>query len=127
MGLGNSHQVLKELAASILEDRGFIVKLEKRIYIPEDTAPPNYANSRYKQSWFSVDVYGERDGEIIMYEIGHCERNKLEWLRKYVGKVIHMPFLTQYTPGFYHITRKNYVLTEEENSLATPNITNRKW
>ena len=127
MGLDNSHQTLKELIASILGDRGFSVKMEKRIYIPKDIAPPNYANSRYKQSYFSVDVYGERGEEIIMYEIGHCERNKLDWLRKYVGKVIHMPFLTQYTPGFYYRPRKNYVLTDEENSLATPNITNRKW
>ena len=127
MSLGNSHQVLKELIASILEERGFSVKMEKRIYVPKDIAPPNYASSRYKQSWFSVDVYGERDGEIIMYEIGHCERDKLDWLRKYVGKVIHMPFLTQWTPGMYYRPQTYQELTEEENMLATPNITNRKW
>lgn len=72
-------------------------------------------------------MYGERDGEIIMYEIGHCERIKLEGLRKYIGNVIHIPFLTQWVPSFYQKPIKNYVLTDEENQLATPNISRRKW
>jgi len=91
------------------------------IYCPENIAPPgrNYLYDRCKQSWFSVDVYGERDGEIIMYEVGHCERNKLDWLRKYVGKVIHMPFLSQWMPGFYRKPEKKCGLTEEERWFVT--------
>jgi len=121
MSLGNSHQVLKELLALKLENSGFSVKVEKRIYCPENIAPPgrNYLYDRCKQSWFSVDVYGERDGEIIMYEVGHCERNKLDWLRKYVGKVIHMPFLSQWMPGFYRKPEKKCGLTEEERWFVT--------
>lgn len=125
--LENSHQVLKELVASRLADRGFSVKVEKRIYCPEDIAPPNYVDSRYKQSYFSVDVYGERNGEIVMYEIGHCEYIKLEWLRKYVGKVIHIPFLTKWIPDFYRKPEKKYILTEEERWFITRRLSNRLW
>lgn len=86
-----AHDRLCELAKSQLEGRQFIVELEKRFF-----------GGKY-----IVDVYGERGGEVIMYECGGLYggyKSKIDWLRKHVGKVIHMPYLDQWIVRKYEST-----------------------
>ena len=119
-----SHGILKNVIASTLMNRGYTVEIEKRIYTPEDIAPCGCC-------WFSVDVYGERNGEVLMYEVGHCEQYKLDWLRKHIGKTIHVPFLTKWIPKslmYESQRRKKWPPTQDQiNGLDTPNISARRW
>ena len=104
MAPSRAHEILKITAKKILEDMGFIVKLEKLIECPSDIGPSDHPDrdrvheyiSAGKKSAYGIDVYGERDGEIIMYEVGYCHKIKLNWLRKHIGKTIHMPYLDQW-------------------------------
>ena len=94
--LMDPHNILMCRYGKILEDRGFLVSFEQRIYPPDYLINPL---TDEEQEHFRIDVYGERgDGEVLMYEVGYCKQYKLNWLRKHVGKVIHVPFLTQWTP-----------------------------
>lgn len=94
----NAHFILTDLAASILANKGFSVEIEKYIKCPEDIAPLGNVSNH---SHFFVDVYGERDGEIIIYECGGCKQLKLDWLRKHIGKTVHMPYIDQWCPKEY--------------------------
>lgn len=82
------HKRLCELAGTYLRKCGFKIEYEKWIIFTEDNKP----EQRWSCCGYSVDVYGERDGEIVMYEIGTCSKTKLGWLRKYIGETIHVPY-----------------------------------
>jgi len=82
-----AHDLLESNARGFLEDRGFTVEQERSIVCNDENIT---------QSSFIIDVYGERNGEIIMYEVGHCTKRKLAWLRKHVGKTVHMPYITHW-------------------------------
>jgi len=103
----------------MLEKRGFEVYLEKVIRI--DNGP---------QKRYEVDVYGVKNGEVIMYECGDCKQEKLEWLRKNVGKTIHMPYLDTWCSFGWSSWRK-YLSYEEEQAYlqghTTPRLSRRKW
>lgn len=97
-----AHLMLKKIAFSILEKRGFSAKREKIIFIPYEIAPPNhgwkgkYTSSRSRKFRYRVDVYGKRGDEVLMYEVGNTHKIKLDWLNKHIGKTIHMPYITQF-------------------------------
>ena len=95
-----AHELLCELGRSHLEKRRFIVEMNKRIYHPVIKRQRRIGNP-IDAGYFVLDVYGEREGEIIMYECGNCEQERLDWLRKYIGKTIHMPYLTQWFPTYF--------------------------
>jgi len=95
-----AHYLLRTCARSILEKQGFRVQIEKRIKHPP--IPYVHKLGRWIDSpYFQVDVYGEKDGEIVIYEVGYCEPERLEWLRKNIGKTIHMPYIIPWCENRY--------------------------
>lgn len=69
--LDRAHDRLFDFAVSLLERRGFTVEREKTI--PHGRYVGLYGMIE-GSSHFRIDVYGERDDEILMYEVGGYAR-----------------------------------------------------
>ena len=110
---GNAHERLCNLAASILEGRHYNVEYEKVIQIPEGGPQKRYV----------IDVYGQKDENVILVECGDCNDIKLKWLRENIGQVIHLPYLDKW---FFRDGR-TWRLSEREKEIVTERLSKRKW
>ena len=78
VGKAGSHDKLKEYYKRYLENKGYKVDLEKHIL-----------NGKY-----IIDVYGEKEDDVILVEIGTIQRKgKIEELRDKFKNVVHVPYL----------------------------------
>jgi len=109
-----AHDTLCKSASSILESQGYNVEFEK--VIPIKNGP---------QKRYEVDVYGEKDGKIIIYECGDCKQEKIDWLRKNIGIVIHLPYLDKWFSRRWPSWRDG--LTKEDMQKIMDPLSNRLW
>lgn len=67
-----------------MAQKGYAVSFEKKVTLPNNR---NYV----------IDIYAERDKDIVLIECGWCPLQKLSELRKHY-KTIHVPSMKCYLP-----------------------------
>ena len=85
---GSAHRKLIENTVLLFLRLGYMIELEKKIL------------GRY-----FVDVYAEKDGEILIVECGYTEKNRLAELKQHFN-VIHFPYISSWLRRSYgyHMT-----------------------
>ncbi len=78
VGESGAHDRLIEYYKHYLEEKGYIVELEKYVL-----------NRKYR-----IDVHGQKGDEVVLIEIGSVQRKgKLDELREKFSNVVHIPYL----------------------------------
>jgi hypothetical protein len=72
-----AHKETKERIGRQMQEIGYTVELERYVF-------PNGRS-------YAVDVYAEKDGEIVILEVGDCKKWKLADLRSQYPVVLQVP------------------------------------
>jgi len=94
---GVEHRRIEAKIIDALNKADYDLKLEHTVHV----------NGRR----YSIDIFGERNGNVILVEVGWCDESKLLNLMSQYPIVIHIPFTKEYIYE-YNLTRQERLLFE---------------